>query len=97
MFNALLDTYLKIFYSSFPLEKIQTAIKRKDWISVGIRTSCKHKRELHIACRNSNNPDLKIIIKNIVKVHILSLWKLQDLNKIVQLKNPIIKIKLYGI
>jgi len=52
MFNGLLDIYLKIFYSSFPLKKIQTAIKRNDWITTGIRASCKHKRELHIACRN---------------------------------------------
>jgi hypothetical protein len=43
MFNAFLDTYLKILYSSFPLKKIQTAIRRNDWITVGITTSCKHK------------------------------------------------------
>jgi uncharacterized Ntn-hydrolase superfamily protein len=32
--------------------------KNKNWITLGILMSCKHKRELFIACRNSNNPDL---------------------------------------
>jgi hypothetical protein len=39
MFNAFLHTYPKIFYSSFSLKKIQTATKRNDWITSGIRTS----------------------------------------------------------
>jgi len=43
VFNVVLDTYLKTFYSSFPLKKIQTAIRRNDWITIGVRTSCKHK------------------------------------------------------
>jgi hypothetical protein len=30
IFTAFLDTFLKIFYSSFPLRKIQTTIKRND-------------------------------------------------------------------
>jgi hypothetical protein len=57
MFNAFLDTYLKIFYSSFPIQKIQSATKRNYWIASGIRTSCKHKRGLYIACKN--NPNLR--------------------------------------
>jgi hypothetical protein len=50
MFTVFLDTYLKIFYSSFPFKEIQTASKRNDWITTGIRASCKHKRELYISC-----------------------------------------------
>jgi len=42
MFNVFLDTYLKIFFSSFPLKKVKTTIKRNDWITIGIKTSCKH-------------------------------------------------------
>jgi hypothetical protein len=30
--------------------------------------SCKHKRELHIACRNSNNPDLRNYYKKYCKI-----------------------------
>ena len=38
-----------------------------------------------------------MIIENTVKFYLLSLRKLQDLNMIVKLKNPIIRIKLYEI
>ena len=57
MFNTFQDTYLKIFYSSFPLKKIQMTSKRNSWITIGIQTSCKHKRELSIACKK--NPELR--------------------------------------
>jgi hypothetical protein len=65
MFNAFLDTYLKIFYSSFPIQRIQTATKRNDWITSGITTLCKHKRELYIACKN--NPELRNYYKKYCK------------------------------
>ncbi|PNF30487.1 hypothetical protein B7P43_G10883 [Cryptotermes secundus] len=60
MFNSFLDTYLKIFYCSFPLKSVCANNKNnKNWITLGITTSCKRKRELYIACRDGNNPDLK--------------------------------------
>jgi hypothetical protein len=37
MFNVFLDTYLKIFFSSFPLKKVKTTIKRNDWITIGTK------------------------------------------------------------
>ena len=58
MFNFFLDTYLKMTYSSFPLKRVQLSKKHKNWITLGILTSCKQKRELFTACRNNNNPDL---------------------------------------
>jgi hypothetical protein len=33
--------------------------KSNDWITTGIKTSCKHKSELYIACRNSKNYKLR--------------------------------------
>ena len=59
MFNSFLDTYLKIYYASFPQKKIKISNKKSDWITLGIKTSCKRKRELYIACRNSNNLELR--------------------------------------
>ena len=59
MFNSFLDSYLKIFYSSLPLKRIHVKNKKnKNWITLGILTSFKHKRELYIASRNTNNSDL---------------------------------------
>jgi hypothetical protein len=57
MFNSFLNTYLRTFYSSFPLKKIQK--KSNNWITAGIKTSCNRKRELYLLSRNSYNPDLK--------------------------------------
>jgi hypothetical protein len=59
MHNSFLDSYLKIFYSSFPLKKVSVGKNNNNnWITLGILTSCKCKRELFIACRDSNNLDL---------------------------------------
>jgi len=68
MFNSFLDTYLKMFYSSFPLKRVHLNKKHKNWITLGILTSCKHKRELFTACRNNNNPDLLKHYKSYCKI-----------------------------
>jgi len=70
MFNSFLDSYLKIFYSSFPLKKVHIAkeIKNKNCITLGILNTCKHKTELFIACRKSNNLDLINHYKRYCKV-----------------------------
>jgi hypothetical protein len=68
MFHSFLDTYLKMFYSNFPLKKVHISNEHKNWITWGILTSCKHKRELFIACRNNNNPDLLKHYKNYCKI-----------------------------
>jgi len=48
MFNSFLNTYLRIFYSSFPPIRINSRMNQKIWITQGIRKSCKHKRELFL-------------------------------------------------
>jgi hypothetical protein len=59
IFNNSLNTYLRIFYSSFPLRKVQSKSSNKEWITTGIMTSYLHKRELYLISRNSNNSKLK--------------------------------------
>jgi len=68
MFNSFLNTFLRIFYSSFPLIRIKIRNHKFSWLTVGIKTSCKRKRELFILLRNSNNPDLKQYYKNYCKI-----------------------------
>jgi hypothetical protein len=59
MFSSFLDSYLNIFYSSFPLKRVLIANKSYNkWITPGILISCKRKRELFLAYRNSSNLDL---------------------------------------
>ena len=61
VFNSFLNIYLRIFYSSFPLKKV---INRNNnvnkWITLDIKTTCWHKRELYFICRNSNKQELKV-------------------------------------
>jgi hypothetical protein len=58
IFNNFHNTYLRIFYSSFPKKKVLVSKKDTMWLTTVIRTSVKHKRELYLNSRNSNNPKL---------------------------------------
>jgi len=59
MFSSFLNIYLRIFYSSFPPIRTKGRNDKNNWITLGIKTSCKCKRELLLLCRNSNSPELK--------------------------------------
>jgi len=59
MFNSFLNTFLRIFHSSFPLIRTKIRNYKFNWITIAIKTSCKRKRELFILLRNSNNLALK--------------------------------------
>jgi len=63
VFNNFLNTYLRIFNSSFPLQKVYSTHNNKPWITTGITTSCQHKRELYLINRDSNNSKLKVHYK----------------------------------
>lgn len=68
MFNSFLNTYLRIFYSSFPLIRTKCRNHKYNWLTLGIKTSCKRKRELFLLLRNSNNPALKQYYKAYCKI-----------------------------
>jgi len=60
MFNSFLNIYLRIFYSSFPLKKVTNHnYNDNNWITLGIKTSCRHKTELYLTSRNGNDEKLK--------------------------------------
>ena len=46
IFNNFLNTYLRIFYHSFPLKKVFHKRSNKPWITTGIKISSQHKREI---------------------------------------------------
>ena len=69
MFNSFLNTYLKIATSSFPVRRVSiTKQNTKNWITSGIVTSCKRKRELFIARRISNNLDFIAYYRRYCKI-----------------------------
>jgi hypothetical protein len=50
-FNSFLNSFLRIFHSSFPTIQrvgIKSKVASITWITKGIRISCKHKRELYL-------------------------------------------------
>jgi hypothetical protein len=47
IFNSFLNIFLSIYYPSFPLIQAKSKVKQNSWITPGIITSCKHKRELY--------------------------------------------------
>jgi hypothetical protein len=59
IYNNFLNTYLRIFYASFPFVRLKNLQKSKPWLTTGIKISCSNKRRLYLNYRNSNNPNLK--------------------------------------
>jgi hypothetical protein len=53
------NTFLRIFYSSFPKKKIKVQKKDSSWMSKDIKITINHKRELYLSSRNSKNPKFK--------------------------------------
>jgi len=47
VFNSFLSIFLRIYYSSCPLIQAKSKVNQNSWITPGIVTSCKHKRELY--------------------------------------------------
>jgi hypothetical protein len=47
-FNNFLNTFLRIFYSSFPVNKLYHSHKQKPWLTTGIKISCANKRTLYL-------------------------------------------------
>jgi hypothetical protein len=64
MFNSFLCTFLNIFQASFPVTYKSTNNLRNDWITQGIKISCKHKRSLYTFTKKNNDPKLHYILYN---------------------------------
>jgi hypothetical protein len=55
MLNSFLRTFLNIFESSFPVNYRRRNKGKNDWITQGIKISCKHKRSLFMFTTNSKD------------------------------------------
>jgi hypothetical protein len=84
-----LNTYLKIFHSSFTKKKITPKFNHNPWITCGMRTSCKRKRELYLKLRQDNDPNLKLYYRRYCKI----LSKVTNEAKKVYYDNVILKSK----
>jgi hypothetical protein len=68
LFNSFLNNYLRIFYISFPPQKITDRCNKKSWITTGIKISCNYKRYLYLLSRDSNDTNLKEYYKQYCKI-----------------------------
>ena len=68
MFNSFHNTYLRIYYSSFPLLRTKRKNYKYNWITLGIKTSCKRKRAIFLMQRNNADPVLKQYYKRYSKI-----------------------------
>jgi len=75
IFNNFLNTYLRIFHTSFPLKKVHHKSCKKAWPTPGIKILCINKRKLFLIQRNSNDSNLTKyykrycrILTNVIKI-----------------------------
>jgi hypothetical protein len=59
---------LRCYYSSFNKITTKNPHDYNHWITTGIRTSCKRKRELFLLCRHNNDANLKTYYKIYCKI-----------------------------
>jgi hypothetical protein len=91
MFNSFLNIYLRIFYSSFPVRRGNSKINSNAWITIGIRTFCKCKRDLYLLCRNSNNVKLNEYYKLYSKILSNVIKEAKNVTIIARLRSQITK------
>ena len=68
IFNSFLNIFPRIYYSSFPLIQTKSKMNQNSWITPGIITSCKHKRELYKEVQNNNNATLASYYRDYTKI-----------------------------
>jgi hypothetical protein len=68
IFNNFLNTYLRIFYHTFPLKNCQYNNNYKPWITPGIKISSQRKRELYLLCRSAKDSKLKTYYKKYSRI-----------------------------
>jgi hypothetical protein len=68
LYNNFLNTFLRLFYTSFPKTRANIKHNPKDWLTNGIKTSCSTKRRLYLLCRESNDAKIKAHYKKYCKI-----------------------------
>ena len=66
-FNKYLNTYLGIFYASFPIRIIQKSSSAKPCLMQGIKIFCMNKRKLYLIIRQSKDHNKKTYYKDTVR------------------------------
>jgi hypothetical protein len=67
LFNSFLNTYLRLFYTSFLLKSPKSSINSKEWITPSIKMQCHLKRGLYLLSKNNTDSNLKNCYKALRK------------------------------
>ena len=67
-FNNFLNTYLRIYYNSFPPKKVYINNNNRAWLTKGTRISCQRKRDLYLIYKHTTNPRLRNYYKTYCKI-----------------------------
>jgi hypothetical protein len=71
IFNTFANTYLQIFYACFLKKKIYEQSPPKQWLTNGIKTSCKRKKELYLLTKANDNNELQQYYKLYSKILVI--------------------------
>ena len=84
-----MNTYLRIFYSSFPLKKVRYKTYNKAWLTPGIKISCANKRKLFLEQRHRNDPQMTTYYKKYCRIltKVIKLAKQRYYNSILTRSN----------
>jgi len=96
IFFDFLSTFLRIFYSSFPVIKLKYSYKQIPWLTTCIRISCGNKEKLYLTYRNSNDPNFKEYYKKYCRTLARVIMSAIKLIKMNLYSNLIINQKLLG-
>jgi hypothetical protein len=75
-FNTFINIFLRNFEANFPTKTAKRISENNEWITKGIKTSCKHKRDLYLNCQSSNNQLMKIHLRKYARYLLKSLKRL---------------------
>jgi hypothetical protein len=67
LFNSFLNSYLRIFHSSFPTKKINNRMNKKPWITSDIKVMCQYKKPIFTLVGVAVNLELKNSYKSYSK------------------------------
>jgi len=67
LFNSFLNTYLRLFYTSFHLKPPKSRISSREWITPSIKMQCHPRRGLYLLSKNNNDCSIKNCYKTLCK------------------------------
>jgi len=97
IFNSFPNIFLRIYYSSFPLFQAKNKMNQNSWITPGIITSCKHKRELYKELQKNIDTTLASYYRDYSKILSVVMRKAEIIERDKLILNSQIKLKLHGV